>query len=211
MLLLALGLVLSACASPGSAEICGGDELPGVRPGVCLIDPADRRSAPTDAMPRLDGSGELSLGDLRGRVVVLNFWASWCGPCRREQPELNDAAGRLPDDRVAFLGVDLQDTRPNGRAHAREFSIPYPSLFDPDSRFAARFEGVGPRSIPSTLLIDEEGRVAARLFGETNARELLVLVDRLLAGGEGGEDLASGEDVGALPALSPVTGARSRP
>lgn len=180
-------LLLTAALLAAGAAACGATtsagticDIEGVRPGVCLIEPGQREPAPTRAVERLDGSGPLSLRDLRGRVVVLNFWASWCGPCRREQPELNDAHARLPADEVAFLGVDLQESsRANGRAHAAEFDIPYPSLWDPTSSYAARFEGVGPRSIPSTILIDRRGRVAARLFGETSAVEVLALVERL--------------------------------
>lgn len=176
---LAVLLLLAAGCSSARAA-CVSEDLAGVRPGACITVPSERTAAPAVSVPRLDGSGELSLERFRGRVVVLNFWASWCAPCRREQPELNRVAERLPDDEVAFVGVNLQDTRPNARAHAQEYSIPYPSLFDPDSSFAARFRGVGPRSIPSTLLLDRQGRVAVRLFGETDSTELLVLIQELL-------------------------------
>ncbi|MEX2458366.1 MAG: TlpA disulfide reductase family protein [Actinomycetota bacterium] len=153
-----------------------------MRPGVSLEDPDSRPAAPDDVVPVLGEDRELSLADLRGQVVVLNFWASWCGPCRAEQPDLNEAHAQLAPRNVVFLGVNIDDTEPNALAHVREFAIPYPSLFDPSSRYAGAFGGVGPRSIPSTILIDEQGRVAARLFGTTTTEEVVALAERLAAG-----------------------------
>ena len=174
-----VGLVLLALVgcSSGAAE---GERIPGVRPGITLDDPDGRPPAPTAAIPVLGEEGELSLADFSGRVVVLNFWASWCGPCRAEQPDLNDAFEALRDEDVAFLGVNIgQDSEPNALAHQREFDVPYPSVYDPASRYAAEFGGIGPRSIPSTILIDAEGRVAARLFGTTTTEEVVTLAERL--------------------------------
>lgn len=171
-------LLLAGCTEATPA----GEVVPGVRAGVTLPAPADRPPAPTGEAVQVLGADEgeeLSLGDFDGQVVVLNFWASWCGPCRAEQPELNAAAEALADLPVAFLGVNIDDTIPNAQAHEREFSIPYPSLFDPSAGYAAEFGGVGPRSIPTTILIDAEGRVAARLFGITGLIEVTALAERL--------------------------------
>lgn len=171
-------LLLSGCTDATPA----GETVPGVRAGVTLPAPGDRPPAPTDAAVQVLGAPdgtEVSLADFAGEVVVLNFWASWCGPCRAEQPELNAAAEVLADLPVAFLGVNIDDTVPNAQAHEREFDIPYPSLFDPAAAYAADFGGVGPRSIPTTILIDAEGRVAARLFGITDLIEVTALAERL--------------------------------
>lgn len=175
-----LALLLAGCTSGPPP----GEEVPGVRAGVTLPAPEDRETAPVDiAVPVLgeDEGTELALGDLAGQVVVLNFWASWCGPCRAEQPELNEAAEALADLPVTFLGVNIDDTVPNALAHEREFAIPYDSVFDPSAAYASRFGAVGPRSIPTTILIDAEGRVAARLFGITDFIEVTALADRLAA------------------------------
>ena len=111
----------------------------------------------------------------------MNFWASWCGPCRREQPELNDVAAEFADRGVSFLGVSVADTsKANALAHEDEFDIPYPSILDLDSSYAANFRGIGRQTLPSTLVVDREGRVVATLIGETVGSELTALLTALL-------------------------------
>lgn len=179
----ALALVLHAC-SGASAEDC--DRLPGVRPGLCITAPDDRGAAPTDTAPDLaEEATERSVTELAGAPAVVNFWGSWCGPCRVEQPELNDVADTFAGE-VGFLGVNVQDPRPNALAYQREFEPPYPSVHDPRGDLAARFGGIGPSVMPSTLLLDADGRVAVRLFGSTTETELTVLLDRLLDEQDGG-------------------------
>jgi thiol-disulfide isomerase/thioredoxin len=124
------------------------------------------------------------VADHRGRLVVVNFWGSWCGPCRTEQPELNEVAHQLGDAAV-FLGVNFQDAEADALAYQREFDVPYDSLQDRTGGYAARYGGIGPAAIPSTVLIDPEGRVAVRIFGSTSATEVAVLADRVLSGGDG--------------------------
>ncbi len=170
-LLLAVGGLLLAACSSGGAQAADCAPLPGVRPGLCPIPVEERVAAPVDQLPVVGEERDLGLEDFAGQVVVVNFWASWCGPCRTEQPDLNDAHAQLPADEVAFLGVNIEDSRPNALAHIREFEIPYPSLYDPANDYASRFADVGPRNIPSTLFIDHEGRVAVRVFGVIGTRE----------------------------------------
>ena len=176
---LAVALLLSACAS---APEC--DRIPGVRPGVCPLPVADRQSVPDVTLPVLPsdaalaaGVTELSLADLEGRVVVVNFWASWCGPCRIEQPDLNAVHDLLPDTEMVLVGVNIEDTEANALAHLAEFDVSYLSVFDPVNELASRFEDIGARTIPSTVFVDPEGRVAARVLGITDAREIAALAD----------------------------------
>ena len=152
-------------------------------PGRCIVAPEDRSVAPTTALPVLgDQSTQLSLTDFAGDVVVVNFWGSWCAPCRDEQPDLNAVYAAYADRGVSFLGVDVaESSETNGLAHEAEFSIPYPSLWDPPLSYAADFEVMRPQAIPATVLVDGQGRVAANFFGLTTTSELSALLDMLLA------------------------------
>jgi thiol-disulfide isomerase/thioredoxin len=181
-LTLLLAVALAGCTTGGGvAADC--ERLPGVRSGLCLVPSEDRQPAPTEDAPVLGGEDErTSLTERQGQPVVVNFWGSWCGPCRTEQPELNDVAERFAGD-VTFLGVNVNDPEGNALAYQREFAPPYPSIHDPAGSFAASFAGVGPNTMPSTILIDADGLVAARIFGLTTATELTVLTARLLEEG----------------------------
>jgi len=181
-----VGLLVAAAVLSGCAAAPDCDRIPGVRPGVCPLPVADRQAAPDVVLPviassaagatdPLAGVTELSLADLQGRVVVVNFWASWCGPCRIEQPDLNAAWELFPDDEVVVIGVNIEDTRANALAHLEEYGVPYVSLFDPVNELAGRFSGIGARTIPTTLFLDTEGRVTARLLGLTDTREIAAL------------------------------------
>ena len=179
---LTVALVLWGCAA---APDC--DRIPGVRPGVCPLPVADRQPAPDVTLPVLQtdaalaaGVTALSLADLQGRVVIVNFWASWCGPCRIEQPDLNQVHDLLPDTEVVLIGVNIEDTEANALAHLTEFDVAYLSLFDPVNELAGRFSGIGARTIPTTILLDPEGRVAAGLLGLTDTREIVALADAVL-------------------------------
>ena len=181
--LVAFALVLSSCTA---APDC--DRIPGVRPGVCPLPVAERQPVPDVALPVLpsaaglaSGIEELSLADLQGRVVIVNFWASWCGPCRIEQPDLNAVHALLPDTEVVVIGVNIEDTQANALAHLAEFDVPYLSLFDPVNELAGRFRGIGARTIPSAVFLDTEGRVAARLLGLTDTREMAALAESVLS------------------------------
>ncbi len=184
------GLLVAVAVISGCAAAPDCERIPGVRPGVCPLPVADRQPAPDVVLPviassvatttdPLAGVTELSLSDLRGRVVVVNFWASWCGPCRVEQPDLNAAWELFPADEVVVIGVNIEDTRANALAHLEEYGVPYVSLSDPVNELAGRFSGIGARTIPTTLFLDPEGRVAARLLGLTDTREIAALANAL--------------------------------
>ena len=98
--------------------------------------------------------------------MVVNYWWSQCPPCRVEQPDLNKAADELGDD-VAFVGINIRDlSADNGKAYVRSFDVPYPSIYDPSGEALLAFSGVLSRNaIPSTLVLDKEGRVAATVIG----------------------------------------------
>jgi thiol-disulfide isomerase/thioredoxin len=172
-----LAAMLSACvasAAPPSenAGFISGDG------SAQLIPAAEREPAPDVRAETLDGD-TLELSTLDG-VVVVNFWASWCGPCAREAPQLQAFADAYADRGVHLVGVDVKDERANALAFERDFGITYPSYFDEAAAIAASFGGIGPAALPSTLVLDADHRVAVRLFGAVTAAQLESYVDPLL-------------------------------
>jgi thiol-disulfide isomerase/thioredoxin len=134
---------------------------------------AERKAAPAIAGQTLDDKA-LNLADFKGKVVVLNFWASWCAPCRAEAPVLKDIAAKTKAAGVEFVGVDFKDTKQQALAFERTQQPGYPSLYDQPGKIALAFQGtVPPAAIPSTLIIDRQGRVAARALGAVKYTELL--------------------------------------
>jgi peroxiredoxin len=128
-------------------------------PGVA---PADRVAAPGFDLPSLRGAGRVALAQLRGQVVVINFFASWCGPCALEAADLERAWQETRDRGVVFLGVAVQDTAPEARAFLATHRITYPAAFDERGDVLARYRVTG---IPTTVVVDPEGRIAARHAG----------------------------------------------
>lgn len=114
----------------------------------------------------LDGEAR-SLEDLRGKVVVVNVWGAWCTDCRKEAPDLVSVAKQMSGDDVAFLGIDARDaSRENARGYVRTFEVPFPSIYDPGGVTLLEFHGtLTPNSIPSTVVLDRQGRVAASILG----------------------------------------------
>jgi len=136
-------------------------------------------SAPTVSGTTLAGKGMTIV--FRGHRTVLIFWASWCGPCRHEQPYVTRMATDLAAQGVQFFGVDFLD-RDHAAAEAfvQEFHIPYPSLYDPDGKLAAAYQVDSP---PAKVLVDGRGVIAARVDGETTEDKLERLIQAKLLGG----------------------------
>ena len=129
----------------------------------------------------LDGA-KLSLSRFHGHVLVLNFWGSWCTPCRAEAPRLASLARAFSPSDVTFLGVDIRDTPASAEAFQRNFKITYPSLNDPGGEVALDFRNtVPPAGIPTTLVISRSGRIAARVIGEVTYSGLHGLISKTLA------------------------------
>jgi thiol-disulfide isomerase/thioredoxin len=162
----------------GCAESMGGDEGFVAGSGtVTVLRPAERPPAPPLSGRTLDGK-PLGLGDLAGSTVVLNVWGSWCAPCRDEAPDLVKAYEQLRDEDVAFLGVNVREAGvASAKAFVRRFGVPYPSIYDSDGSELLGFrDTLPPDAIPSTLVIDERGRVAARVLGTVDTTTLVGLV-----------------------------------
>ncbi len=172
---LAATLLLSGCSqfegTGDKAYISGDGQL-------IRVEPADR-DEPVD----LTGEGltgeQLSLPDLRGKVVVVNVWGSWCPPCRAEMPDLVEAHDKIVDklgDQVAFVGVNQRDPSvEQARAFNRTFDVPWDSFYSPDGKALLEFRGrLSPYTIPATLVLDTSGRVAATIVGRVTSASMLV-------------------------------------
>jgi peroxiredoxin len=135
-----------------------------------------RPLAPAFTATTLTGS-KLSFSSYRGKVVVLNFWGSWCVPCREEASTLSAVAAQYQPSGVSFLGVDVRDTAASAEAFAHSFHIPYPSVSDPSSVITLDFTAVVPiAGTPTTLVIDRTGRVAGAVFGTATYPELTAIL-----------------------------------
>ncbi|TMK78447.1 MAG: TlpA family protein disulfide reductase [Actinobacteria bacterium] len=112
---------------------------------------------------RLNGKGSLSLSSLRGRVVVLNFWAAWCDPCKSEAPRFQSAFERYRRHGVAFVGLDVTDYSGDARAFLARYGITYPNVRDQRGSVLAKYGGL---PIPRTYVVARSGRVVSYIFGE---------------------------------------------
>jgi cytochrome c biogenesis protein CcmG, thiol:disulfide interchange protein DsbE len=137
----------------------------------------DREPAPALALPRLEGGGEESLARYRGRVVVLNFWASWCEPCRAESPLLERWHRRIAGQGGTVLGVDVLDVTSDARRFAREYRLSYPIVRDRDGGSLRDFGVVG---YPESVVVDRRGRIAAVKRGPVDDDWLRLRVTPLL-------------------------------
>ncbi len=150
-----------------------GDEVTGA------LASGGRPQAPAFTLPRLNGVGELSLDSYRGKVVLLNFWASWCIPCKDETPLLQRAWRRWQGRGVVFIGVNAKDFRGDARAFMRRFRVTYPNVYDGKGSTLGRY---GVTAFPETYFLDAKGRVVYRIAGEVvDAAELDAGLERALA------------------------------
>ena len=132
-----------------------------------LADDVAGEAAPTDTFPMLDG-GLATFADFTGKPVVVNFFASWCEPCRAEMPDFAQVHAELGDD-VTFLGVSLRDSEGDARALLEETGVTYQVARDPSGSLAEAF---GVVNMPSTFLLDADGRIASARAGILTADEL---------------------------------------
>jgi cytochrome c biogenesis protein CcmG/thiol:disulfide interchange protein DsbE len=138
----------------------------------------ERVHAPTSTLPVLGASGEGSLSDYRGKVVVLNFWASWCPPCTDELPLLERTQRRIESRGGTVLGVNYKDIPEDAMSFVRRFGLTYPSLRDREGDFAEEYASTG---FPETFVVDRRGRIAASRRGPVDQRWLDRTLPPLLA------------------------------
>src|SRR5580704_7422285 len=148
-------------------------------PNAVLYTAGHRPLAPDFTATTLTGS-RLSFSSYRGRVVVVNFWGSWCVPCREEAPTLAVVAEQYQRAGVAFLGVDVRDTTASAEAFVRNFGVTYPSVSDSSSQITLAFTAAVPVSgTPTTLVVDRTGHIAGAVFGQATYSELTAMLAKV--------------------------------
>lgn len=167
--------------SPGSIVLLIGIVLAAAVFGVQLARQRQTQpesgAAPDFTLATLQGE-TVSLSGLRGKVVIINFWASWCGPCRVEAPALERLWQKYRDKGVVVLGVAYTDTESGARDFIAEFNQTYPNGLDLGTKISDKYHITG---VPETFVVDQNGDVAQFYFAAINEKELSALVDRLLA------------------------------
>jgi thiol-disulfide isomerase/thioredoxin len=180
------GAVLGALALLGALAGCSGGS--GITPDpdrsdgntIERIDAVDRGAPLTVSGTTLEGAA-LSTASYQGKVVVLNYWGSWCQPCIKETPDLKKAWAQLEGKGVQFVGLDAQEEAPTGLAFMKVNDLTYPSLQWDGGKFLLQLKGKAPAP-PVTIVLDQQGRLAARVVGPVTTATLVGLVTDLQSG-----------------------------
>jgi thiol-disulfide isomerase/thioredoxin len=177
--------LLAGCSTGDDAVAQGGTfefVAPGGKTDIYYNPPDHRgRPGPVSGSDLMDPSRTVSVGDFGGKVVVINVWGQWCGPCRAEVSQLQQVYNATRADGVQLLGIDVRD---NNRQAAQDFvkdrGVTFPSIYDPAMRTMIAFGGKYPTTvIPSTLVLDRQHRVAAVFLRELLAQDLQPVVQRI--------------------------------
>ena len=141
---------------------------------------ADRKKAGSFTGELLDG-GKTSLAAAKGKIVVVNFWAAWCAPCRTETPQFDLLYRKIKSKGVDFIGIDTKDVKGNARAFVKENDISYPIVYDEQGETALRLGNIPQAALPFTVLIDKQGKVAGVYVIRLSTIDLQRSLDTLLA------------------------------
>jgi thiol-disulfide isomerase/thioredoxin len=182
---LVLVLVLAGC-STGTDAVSQGSSFSFVAPGGKIdisYDVGKRQAAPTLSGEDLMSQGkQVSTADFPGKVIVINIWGQWCGPCRTEAPELEKVYEQAKVSGVQVLGIDVRDDdRQAPQDFVRNRGLTYPSIYDPAGRSLLQLSGYPRNIVPSTIVLDKQHRVAAVFLRELLATDLRPTVQRLAA------------------------------
>lgn len=178
LLIVALAPVLTGCAAASvRQQALEAQQLNQV--GLTSYGAGSRQAAPALSGTTLDGS-QFTLSSTLGKVVVINVWASWCTPCRTESPALARAAKHFAGQPVQFLGIDERDGTTQARAFVTAVGVPYPSLVDSDGTLLGRLRVLPQAAVPSTLILDRQGRIADRVIGAVTQPQIEGLITGLL-------------------------------
>jgi peroxiredoxin len=182
VLLVALTSAVTACSGQNAVrqDVSGGNGYQSGDPALDYV-AVGHRHAPGDVSGRLLDGTSFDLARWRGKIVVVNFWGSWCAECHAEAQSLQQVYADDHSRGVEFLGVDIRDDPASARQFERRYGVTYPSIDDPSNLVALAFRGVPPNATPTTLVLDRQGRIAARQSGSILYSQLRDLVDRVLA------------------------------
>ncbi|MGW0788889.1 TlpA family protein disulfide reductase [Streptomyces sp. NPDC002911] len=176
-------LVLSACSGGTKAGGGGNTNFVTGSGGISTVARGERTDAPKLDGTTLDGKA-LDVTDYKGKVVVLNFWGSWCGPCRAEAKHFQKVSQETEDQGVQFVGVNTRDPQKSLAVNfEQDFGVTYPSIYDPTGKLLLRFPKgtLNPQAIPSTVVVDRDGKLAARTLAALDGEKLRKMIDPLIA------------------------------
>jgi len=186
-----LAAALAAVALVGALAACTGkDAVGGNGDGFRFVSGTalgktypvgERKPAGDFTIGLLDGKGTYSLSQDRGKVVVINYWASWCGPCVTESPQFDLVYRDYKAKGVDFVGVDTKDARSHGQYFVKDNDISYTSVFDEQGETAVKLGKIPALSLPFTVLIDKQGKVAGVYLKPMAPNDLEPLLDKLIA------------------------------
>ncbi|ANW18715.1 TlpA family protein disulfide reductase [Streptomyces clavuligerus] len=176
------GLLLSACG--GTSGGGGNTKFLTNTGGISTVERGERKATGELSGETLEGD-RLDLADLKGKIVVLNVWGSWCPPCRAEAPHFVKVANEYKAKGVEFVGINTRDPNKSpALAFEKDYDVPYPSFYDPAGKLIVGGFPRGtlpPQSIPSTLVLDREGKIAARSLQALDEKRLRQMIDPVLA------------------------------
>lgn len=184
---LTLSFLLTSCAqTAGRSPTAVVDELfrfesPGGQVDFAYEPAARRRLFDLSGYAVANDGGRIALSDYAGRVVVVNFWASWCAACRDEAADLNAVVHTFAGAPVQFIGVNMDGDREDAAEFAIEFGLDYPSIFDPSSRLIRAIKGFPTATIPHTIVLDKQGLVAFVFLGNVSKTTLSDAVASLVS------------------------------
>lgn len=182
VLSVAVALVASGCTGKDAVDQGGGNFrfVGGTALGK-TYPPADRKKAGDFTADNLAG-GKLSLSQFAGKVVVINFWATWCGPCTTETPQFDNVYRAYKPKGVAFIGIDTKDS-PSSKAESfvKNNDITYPIVYDQSGETALQLGKIPAVSLPFTVIVDKHGKVAVVYLNAMTPKDLEPLLDKLLA------------------------------
>ncbi|PGH43950.1 alkyl hydroperoxide reductase [Micromonospora sp. WMMA1996] len=166
------GTALVGCSSSTQESRCSAD-------GSVVTCAPDQRSKTPKVSGELLTGGSYDISQDRGQVVVVNFWGSWCAPCRAEADDLEATYQATRAAGVTFLGINVQDSKDKAIAF-EEGRVTYPSVFDPPSRQALNFD-IPPNTTPATVVLDRDGRIAVVIRRAVTRDELRPIVEKIAA------------------------------